>query len=144
MTEHINRAVDRLAEALHELAYQGRISITPEIRMLIHPGQARPEDAHHLHSIGLTAELADLLADLVEKAVTDLSQQRAINDYVESFVTGRRLAKEVDAVFSVLDVREVAAAVLDETDPKDRPAVNRALNHLFGGTQTQNDQETEG
>ncbi|MCX4886079.1 hypothetical protein [Streptomyces sp. NBC_00847] len=140
MTERTNQAVDRLAAALHELAYQGRTSITPDVRMLLSPGQPTTEDARHLHAIGLSAEIVELLAEAVEKLTADRGLYDAVSEVAQHIQMGRA----VDAVFTAPDLNRITKAVLNETAPQDRAAVTHALDAMFGDIPTEDDQQEDG
>ncbi|WP_399559044.1 hypothetical protein OIA45_49085 (plasmid) [Streptomyces chartreusis] len=135
MSEHINRAVDRLAEALYELSYRGRISINPDIRMLLCPGQPKPEDARHLHAIGLSAEVVELLADAIEQLLIthDTAGGPVDPTGADDFARNNpELAKDVASAFTGINLTELTRSVLDDTDPTDRMSVTRALDAMFG------------
>lgn len=145
MTERTNQAIDRLAAALTELSYRGRISITPDARILLCPGQPRPEDARHLHAIGLSADVVDLLAAAVEQLLTAPGSEdphAASNPYYAHIFALAKpdLAADIDSAFTDLDLTELTRTVLDDTDPIDRTSVTRALNAMFGHV---TDQEAE-
>lgn len=134
MSDRINRAVDRLANALYELSYRGRISTSPEVRMLVVPGDPKPEDARHLHGVGLTAELAELLAGVVEQLLATAEADDFARTYPE-------LAEAVASTFNAIDVHALAQTVLDDAAPDDRSSVARALNAMF---RTAQDQQEDG
>lgn len=140
MSDRINQAVDRLASALYELSYRGRTSIKPAIRMLLCPGDPKPEDVRHLHGIGLSPELAELLADTIEQLLITLDtagepvDPAGADDFAR---TNPELAKDVASAFTGLDLTEVTRQVLNDTDPRDRMTVTRALDAMFGDTQDQ-------
>lgn len=140
MSERTNQAVDRLAAALHELAYLGRISIKPDARLLLCPGNPQPEDAPHLHAIGISAEVVDLLAEAVEKLIAD----RALYAAAAAVAQHNQVAKAVDDAFAALDLNQITKAVLNETAPQDRAAVTHALDAMFGDTPTEDDQQEDG
>lgn len=144
MSERINRAVHRLAEALHELAYRGRISITPDIRMLLCPGQVRLEDtdARQLHAIGLSAEVAELLAAAVEQLLTATAAGPVDPHGPDTFAaTNPELAADVASAFTGIDLTELTRTVLDDTAPHNRMAVTRALDSMFGADEEAEDDE---
>lgn len=143
MSDRINRAVDRLAAALYELSYQGRISIKPDVRMLLCPGDPKPEDVKHLHGIGLSAELAELLAEAIEQLVIHHATAGQPTDPAgaDDFArTNPELADDVASAFSDIDLTELTRSVLNDTDPQHRMAVTRALDSMFGEV---TDQEAE-
>ena len=138
MSDRINKAIDRLAEALQELGYTGRISINPDARLLIGPGKTDFQDVSHLHVIGLSADVVELLADAVEKLLgCELYAAAA------AVVQHNQMAKHVDDVFAGIDLNELTTAVLNETAPQDRLTVTRALDDLFGAIPTEDDEEAE-
>jgi hypothetical protein len=145
MSERTNRAVDRLAAALYELSYRGRISIKPDVRMLICPGQPKPEDVRHLHAVGLSADVAELLADTIEQLLITLDtagepvDPKAADDFARS---NPELAQDVASAFTDIDVNVLARTVLDDTAPQDRAAVTRALDAMF--RPTEDDQQEDG
>lgn len=143
MTERANRAVDRLAAALHELAYRGRISINPDMRLLMAAGN--PADPRHLHAIGLPAELVELLAEAVEQLLIDIDTAREPVDPTAATEFARAnpaLALELDSAFTAIDVDALARTVLDDAAPRDRAAINRALDAMF--RTTEQDQQEDG
>ncbi|KPC70891.1 hypothetical protein ADL27_53260 [Streptomyces sp. NRRL F-6602] len=106
-------AIDRLAAALEELAYTRRISITPEIRVLLVPDHAGPEDVPHMHSIGITPEAAELAAQVLEQVVAARNAgpdpvTAGIHDYVFATVH-RDLANAIDEIFSEVDTTDQEA-----------------------------------
>jgi len=141
MSERNNQAVDRLAAALHELAYRGRISLKPDVRMLILPGSPVPEDVRHLHGVGLSADMADLLADAIEHLLRSGEPigHQAATDFARS---NPELAQDVASAFTGLDMDALARTVLNDTAPDDRAAVTRALDAMF--RPTQDDQQEDG
>lgn len=142
MSDRINRAVDRLAHALYELSYRGRISIKPDVRMLIVPGDPQPEDVKHLHGVGLSAELAELLAEAIEQLLIhrDTAGQPVDPAGADDFArTHPELAEDVASAFNGINLIELTRTVLDDTDPRDRMTVTRALDAMFGDTQDQED-----
>lgn len=140
MGERTNLAIDRLAAALHELSYRGRISITPDARLLLCPGNPQPEDARHLHAVGISTELVELLASTVEKLLAD----RELYDAAAAVARQNLLGKAVDAAFDAIDLTQLTSAVLDETAPQDRAAVTHALDAMFGDIPTEDDQQEDG
>lgn len=145
MSERTNQAVDRLANALHELSYRDRISINPAIRMLLCPGNPKPEDARHMHAVGLTTELAELLAEAIEQLLItldtgEMADPAGADDFAR---TNPDLANDVSSAFTGLDLNEVARQVLNDTDPRDRMTVTRALDAMFGDTQDQQEDGDE-
>lgn len=147
--DRILRAVDRLADALAELSYTDRISITPAVRLFMAPNEPTTEEARHLHAIGFTPELAELLAETVEQLLIDRARTAefvgAAHDY--AFAAMRpELVNDIDSAFAGLDLTELTRTVLDDTAPQDRMAVTRALDAMFGdhATEDEDDQEDEG
>lgn len=130
MSDRTNQAVDRLAAALHELSYRGRISIKPDIRMLVCPGDPTPEDVRHLHGIGLSADTAGLLADAINQLLRDLDSG---TDAIAR--SNPELARDVASAFDDIDVDALARAVLDDAAPQDRTSVTRAIKAMFRTTQ---------
>lgn len=137
MTDRARKAIDRLGEALHELSYQGRISIKPDARLLLCPGEPKTEDVRHLHAIGLSAEVVELLAGAVEKLIAERELYAAASEVAQH----TQMARAVDAAFADIDLNQITTAVLNETAPQDHTTVTRALNELFGATE--DDQEAE-
>lgn len=125
--DRIREAIDRLAAAIYELTYRDRISIKPEVRVLLAPGDATADDMRHLHTIGLTAQLAERLAEAAEQL---LSTERTEGGELEQ--ANPELAAAINAAFSDLDLVELANTVLTDTDPQDRKPVTRALDAMFG------------
>lgn len=144
--DRIRQAVDRLAEALHELSYRGRISITPDIRMLLAPGQAKQDDVRHLHAIGLSAEVAELLAQAIEQLLTSVAANPPADTSAaaEFARSNPELAAELADAFNQVDLVALTKAVLDDTAPENRRTVTRALDDLFGDIPTEDDTEAEG
>lgn len=126
MNERITKAIDRLAEALHQLGYTGRISINPDARLLIGPGKTDQTDVSHLHAIGLSAEVVELLADAIEKLTADRELYTAAAEVAQHI----QMARAVDAVFADIDLTQLTTAVFNETAEQDRL--------------TEDDQEAEG
>lgn len=145
MTERINRAVDRLAEALHELAYRGRITIKPDIRMLLCPGEARPEDVRHLHGIGLSVELAELLAEAVERLLIthDVGQPVDPQGAADFARSNPDLARDVASSFTGIDLTELTRTVLNDTDPQNRITVTRAIESMLRDVTNQEAEDGE-
>jgi hypothetical protein len=144
MSDRTNRAVDRLAEALHELGYRGRLSITPDVRLLLCPGQPKPEDARHLHAVGLSAELVELLAETVEQLLItiDTAGEPVDPRAAEAFARNNpELADDVASAFTDIDVDALARTVLDDDAPRDRAAINRALDAMFRPTQDETQED---
>jgi len=138
--DRINQAVDRLAGALHELSYRGRLGINPEIRTLVCPGDPKPEDVNHLHGIGLTADLAEILAETIEQLITRIDTAAVpINPTAaaEFARSNPELAKDVSSAFHALDVDALARTVLNDAAPSDRASVTRAIKAMFRPTQDQ-------
>jgi hypothetical protein len=107
MTDRTRRAIGRLAEALHELSYRGRISLTPDMRMLLCPGQPTTADAPHMHAIGLSAELAELLAEAVEQLLINLDTAGEPVDPTAAAEFARsnpELARDIASAFIGIDV----------------------------------------
>jgi hypothetical protein len=140
MNEDTNRIIDRLAQALQELAYQGRISITPDVRLLLCPGAPKTEDVRHMHAIGLSTEVVELLASTVEKLVSDRELYAAAAEVAQN----NQVARAVDTVFAALDLTQITTAVLNETAPQDRDAVTHALDAMFGDVPTEDDPQEDG
>jgi hypothetical protein len=141
MTENANQAIGRLARALQELSYRGRISIKPEIRMLLCPGEPTPEDAPHMHAIGFTPEIAGLLADAVERLLDTDAPSAPLSAHIFALVKPE-LTGEIRSAFAHIDPDALARAVLADTAPQDRPTVTRALAAMF--RTTEDDQHEDG
>lgn len=120
--DRIRRAVDRLADSLTELGYTDRVSIKPDIQMLLSPGEATVRDAPHVRALGFTPELAELLAEAVEQLIIRRAVQGARPE----------MASAIDGAFADIDRADLARAVLSETAPENHTAVTRALNAVFG------------
>lgn len=133
--DRTGKAVNRLAEALHELAYRGRISINPDIRMLLCPGKARLEDtdARHLHAIGFSADVVELLADAVEQLLTAHTAAGQVDPHgpAQFAATNPELAADIASAFTGIDLTALTRTVLDDTAPEHRMAVTRALDSMF-------------
>jgi hypothetical protein len=146
MSDRTNRAVDRLADALYELCYRGRIGIKPDIRLLLCPGEPKAEDAPHLYAVGMSAEVADRLAEAIEQLLITLDTEAPGQPVDPSGAavfaeTNPDLAAELTGVFNELDLAEITRTVLDDTDPCDRMTVTRALDGMFGDCATEDEEE---
>jgi hypothetical protein len=123
--ERIIKAVDRLAAALAELGYTDRISIRPDVRLLLTPENPTSREIRSMHALGLTPELAELAAEAIEQ----LTARRTVGHLPNA---KPELTSEVNSVFASLDLREITREVLDTTTPNNRTTVTRALNDMFG------------
>lgn len=138
MSDRTNQAVDRLAAALHELSYRGRIAHQPDVRMLLSPGKPTIADARHMHALGFSVDVVEVLADFVEQ----LLQLRAAT--AAQFADANpELAQAIADTFSRIDVDDLARTVLADADPRDHAAINRALDALFHTEDPQEDGDTE-
>lgn len=138
MNDRTNQAVDRLAAALHELSYRGRVSIKPDVRMMILPGDPQPEDVRHLHGIGISAELVELLTEAIEQLLITIDTAGEPVDptaAAEFTRSNPELAKDVASAFHDLNVDALALTVLDDAAPCDRASVTRAIKAMFRTTQ---------
>jgi hypothetical protein len=132
MTDRIHQAIDRLAGVLHELGYTDRISIKPAVRMLLAPGEPTAQDGKHMHAIGLTTDLVELLADAVERLIATRTNP---DDRISADVFALAkpdLAAAIDDAFAGIDLTELTRTVLADTAPHDRMTVTRALDDMFG------------
>lgn len=146
MNDRTNRAIDRLAAALQELSYLDRISINPEIRMLLCPSAPAPEDVKHMHALGLTPRIAELVAEAIEdliirQAVGQQPDTAAAEDFAR---TNPQLAEDIASAFRDIDTGALARTVLDGTAPIDRPTVRRALDAMFRTDNTPQDPQEDG
>lgn len=138
----ILQAVDRLAAALAGLADTNRDSTTPPVRLLLTPDQPTTAEARHMHAIGLTPEMAELLADTIERLAAHRATTHAM--HAHAFAMARpELAKDIDDAFADIDPTEITRTVLDETAPENRLTVIRALDAVFGDVATEDDEEDE-
>jgi hypothetical protein len=106
-SDQARASLNRLAAALHELSYRGTIRIRPEIRLLLVPGTPDADPAD-LHAIGLSPQIANLLADTIERLMRDTAPTLPAEDAA--------LAAAVADIFNSLDVDALRAA---ETHRKD-------------------------
>lgn len=121
MTDHarIRQAVDRLAGALSELGYTDRFSIKPAIRILLAPGEPTTADAPHMHSIGLTPELAELLAEAAEQLILHRCTAGEPDDSINAvfFALAKpNLAAEIDSAFDGIDIAELTRTLQHDSD----------------------------
>lgn len=122
MTRHdrIRAAVDRLASALTELGYTDVVSIRPAIRLLLAPGEATTADAPHMHTLGLTTEIAELIADAVDALTATRNAEHA--EFVASLtpsifaLTKPDLARDIDSAFDGIDLDELTRALQNDSD----------------------------
>lgn len=138
--ERANRAIDRLAEVLHQLGYTDRISINPDARLVLGPGKPDPQDANHVHVIRLNAGVMELLAEAAEQILS----ARNLYDSLAAVARQTRMGQHVDDVFGAINPNQITEAVLNETAPKDRLSVICALEDVFGAIPTDDDEEAEG
>lgn len=135
--DRTRQSIERLACALYELSSRGGYSTKPAIRMLLGPGEPTREDARHLHSVGISAHIADLLAEAIEQLLLDIDTagEHASTSAAAAFAaTHPGLAADIAGAFTGIDTDALARAVLNDTAPADRWAVNRALDAMFRPT----------
>jgi len=143
MSDRNDQAADRLMAALYELSYRGRISITPDIRIVACPSDRNPEGPRPLCAAGLSVEMAELLAQAIEQLLITIDTAGAPVDPTAAADFARsnpELAEDIASAFTGIDLTELTRAVLDDTDPQNRMAVTRALDAMFGDV---TDQEAE-
>jgi hypothetical protein len=132
--DRILKAVDRLADALAELAYTDRISSRPDIRMLLTPDEPTSTEVRHMHAVGLTPEMAELLAEAAERLIASRSVPQPPDPFnAQVFALAKpELAAEINNAFAGIDLTEITRAVLADPDPHNRMTVTRALDDMFG------------
>lgn len=116
----IRAAIDRLASALTELGYTDVLSIRPAIRLLLAPGEATTADAPHMHAIGITPELAELIADAVTSLTATRNAEHA--EFVASLtptvfaLAKPELAADIDSAFAGIDLDELTRTLQNDSD----------------------------
>lgn len=140
MTDRAKDAAERLAAVLHELGYRGRISIKPDVRVIL--GTGTPDDPA-LHGVGLPTELVELLSEAIEQLLIRLDTEAPSQPSGAALFTEAHpdLAAELTNTFNGLDLVEITRAVLEDTDPCDRMTVTRAIAAMFGDCATEDEDE---
>lgn len=115
MSDHarIRRAVNRLVEALNELGYTDRISIRPDVRMLLAPGEATCAiyPGTPIQAVGLTPELAELLTEAVEQLIIQRATRRAAPTELPP-----ELAAEIESAFTGVDIADITRTLQHDSD----------------------------
>lgn len=116
--DRILKAVDRLAAALAELAYTDRVSVDPDIRMLLTPNEPTSSEVRHMHALGLTPELAEQVAEAVEQLIITRSVTETPDPFnAQIFALAKpELAAEINSAFDGIDIDELARTIQQEAE----------------------------
>ncbi|MEW1568289.1 hypothetical protein AB0454_35595 [Streptomyces sp. NPDC093509] len=140
MSDRAQAAAERLATALYELGYRGRISLKPDVRVIL--GTGTPDNPA-LHGVGLPAEVVELMAEAIEQLLIRIDTEAPSQPSGAALFTEAHpdLATELTDTFNGLDLVEITRAVLEDTDPCDRMTVTRAIDAMFGDCATEDEDE---